>query len=349
MRVADFSFDLPEQAIAQQPATPRDSAKLLDARNERFVDRAVVDLPSILDENDILVFNNTRVLPSRLKGVRDQASVEVTLHKYVGASTWKAFARPARKLSPGDVFKVSDSLSAKVISKNGGEVELCFDVSDENLLTLLSQYGQMPLPPYISRKNGRCSEDDERYQTVYADQIGAVAAPTAGLHFTDQLLSTLKESGIQQEFVTLHVGAGTFLPIKVEDTKDHVMHSEYGLLTAEVATRLNHAKSLGKKIIAVGTTSLRLLESAADENGILHPFAKETDIFITPGYRFKVVDKLITNFHLPESTLLMLVSAFSGVGYIRKVYAHAISNGYRFYSYGDASILQCKKGGGENA
>ncbi len=339
MKVSDFSFKLPEAAIAQYPITPRDSAKLLCVSNLKLDDKHVYDLPSLLREGDVLVCNDTKVLPSRLKGRRGGVKVEVTLHKNVSSDCWKAFAKPARKLSVGDVFTVSDDFFATVIAKYQGEVELKFSCADSKLLLALHEHGELPLPPYIARKQGNIEEDNDRYQTVFAQKEGAVAAPTAGLHFTPELLFKLKEKGIQQEFLTLHVGAGTFLPMKVENTKDHVMHSEYGVLTEEVAMRLNKAKQEGRRIVAVGTTSMRLLESAADECGMLYSFTGETDIFITEGYQFKAVDALITNFHLPESTLFMLVCAFAGVETMKAAYQYAINTGYRFYSYGDASMI----------
>lgn len=339
MLVSEFSFHLPEERIAQAPVTRRDAARMLEVSKHELIDRHVYDLPSLLVEGDVLVCNDTRVLPSRLRGKRGDAKVEITLHKHLSPTTWKAFAKPARKLNPGEVFTVSDSLYAKVIARNEGEVELEFSLSGEALMTALHEYGEIPLPPYIARKEGNQPEDNERYQTVYANQAGAVAAPTAGLHFTPELMEKLKAKGVQIEYLTLHVGAGTFLPVKVEDTKDHVMHSEYGVISKEVATRLNAAKKEGRRIVAVGTTSMRLLESAVDMEGTIHPFEQETDIFITPGYHFRAVDVLMTNFHLPESTLFMLVCAFAGVDQMKKAYQHAIDTGYRFYSYGDASLL----------
>lgn len=339
MLVSQFSFDLPEECIAQAPVTPRDSARLLEVGGDVCKHRIVRELVDLLHPGDIMVFNDTRVLPSRLIGKRGEAKVEVTLHKAIDNSRWKAFAKPARKLNPGDKFIVSDDFYAEVEARDEGEVTLAFNRSGDALITALHKHGIMPLPPYIGRKEGERKEDRERYQTVYAREEGAVAAPTAGLHFTPELLQALRDKGVEQAFVTLHVGAGTFLPVKVEDTKDHKMHSEFGVITQEVAAQINAAKARGGRIVSVGTTSLRLLESAANDAGEVLPFAGDTDIFITPGYRFKTVDVLMTNFHLPESTLFMLVSAFAGFERMKAAYAEAIEQGYRFYSYGDASLL----------
>ncbi len=270
-------------------------------------------------------------------------SVQITLHKHVQGAIWNVFAKPAKKLIAGDVFKVADDFYAKILTKNEGEVTLEFNASGEELFLLLDKYGVPPLPPYIERAGKKPEESDfDDYQTIYAKNKGAVAAPTAGLHFTDKLLRNIENTGCIREFVTLHVGAGTFLPMKVENTEDHKMHSEYGIVTQKTANAINLAKRNGNRVIAVGTTSLRLLESATDENGIVHPFAKDTDIFIIPGYKFKAVDVLITNFHLPESTLFMLVSAFAGLERMQEAYKHAIANKYRFYSYGDACLLRSK-------
>lgn len=309
---------------------------------ENFEDLSVSDIPSFLRKGDVMVFNDTRVIHARLFGKKEgaDATVQATLHKHVEGAVWKAFAKPARKLSVGNVFKINDDFYASVLAKEEGEVNLEFNEAGDRFFTLLDKYGVPPLPPYIER-NGKqpVDSDFDDYQTIYAKNRGAVAAPTAGLHFTDRLLKKIDEAGATREFVTLHVGAGTFLPMKVEDTKDHIMHSEYGVITQEVADRINAAKKNGGRIVAVGTTSLRLLESATGEDGVVRPFAAETDIFITPGYKFKAADLLITNFHLPESTLFMLVSAFSGLEKMQAAYAHAIENKYRFYSYGDACLL----------
>lgn len=296
--------------------------------------------PGFCAPGDVLVVNDTRVIPSRLRGRRGEARVEVTLHKREGLDRWAAFARPARKLKPGDVFHVADDLQAECVEKrDAGEVVLRFSVADDQLMAALERYGMLPLPPYIERSRGSDERDAEDYQTVFAREKGAVAAPTAGLHFTPELLSRLADSGIGRETVTLHVGAGTFLPVKAEDTRDHRMHAEWGRIDPATAERLRRARAEGGRIVAVGTTSLRLLESAARDSGQIDPFEGETDIFITPGYRFKAVDMLLTNFHLPRSTLFMLVCAFSGIQRMKAAYAHAIEAGYRFYSYGDCCLL----------
>lgn len=344
MKVDLFDFDLPESCIAQQAVEPRDSARLLDLTHRDFADRIVRDLPDLLQPGDLLVCNDTKVIPTRLTGRRGEARVEVTLHKQVGPDQWWAFAKPARKLRIGEAFVVAEDFQAEVMDKTeGGEVLLCFNLSGGALITRLWDHGVMPLPPYIKRTKGGDEAEDaadrERYQTVFAKEEGAVAAPTAGLHFTDDLRATLEAKGVGFQTITLHVGAGTFLPVKVDDTREHVMHSEFGIITAEEANRINAARAAGGRIIAVGTTSLRLLESAAGKDDLIHPFEGETDIFITPGYRFKAVDLLMTNFHLPKSTLFMLVSAFAGLDRMKAAYKHAIDGGYRFYSYGDTSLL----------
>lgn len=344
MKVDLFDFDLPEDRIAQQAVEPRDAARLLDLTQPTFQDRTVRDLPDILRPGDLLVCNDTKVIPTRLTGKRGEARVEVTLHKQVGPDQWWAFAKPARKLRLGETFVVSEDFHAEVMDKTeGGEVLLRFNLTGGALITRLWDHGVMPLPPYIKRSKGGDAEEDAadraRYQTVFAKEEGAVAAPTAGLHFTDRLNAALKDRGIDFQTITLHVGAGTFLPVKVEDTRNHIMHSEFGVITAEEARRINDARAKGGRIVAVGTTSLRLLESAAASDGEIKPFEGETDIFITPGYRFKAVDMLMTNFHLPKSTLFMLVSAFAGLDRMKAAYKHAIDRGYRFYSYGDTSLL----------
>ena len=339
MLVSRFNFELPPELIATSPAKPRDSARLLIVGNT-LQDLSVGNLPDFFNKGDIIIFNDTKVIPAKIYGKRGGVSIEATLHKHEHGSVWKAFAKPARKLAIGDIFTIAPDFHATVLEKNEGEVTLEFNVPPENIYTMLDKYGFPPLPPYISRQEKKpTNKDFDDYQTVYAKNRGAVAAPTAGLHFTEELIAKLVAKGVLIEFVTLHVGAGTFLPMKVEDTADHIMHSEYGVVTKDAADKINAAKKNGGRIVAVGTTSLRLLESAADENNIVRPFAHETDIFITPGYKFKAVDILITNFHLPESTLFMLVSAFSGLETMQKAYAHAIKNKYRFYSYGDACFL----------
>lgn len=358
MRVEQFDFDLPPDRIALRPAVPRDSARLLVVRaGDRAAgleDRVVSDLPGLLRAGDILVFNDTRVIPARLSGRRvgrgeTAPRVEVTLHKRETASNWLAFARPARKLEAGDrlVFGGSGNacllgnLEATVASKgDAGEVALEFDLSGPALDEAIAVVGTLPLPPYIASKRPVDRADVADYQTVYAREEGAVAAPTAGLHFTDRLFEALGKAGVETAFVTLHVGAGTFLPVKAERTEDHRMHAEWGEIDRATAERIGAARSRGGRVIAVGTTSLRLLESAAEADGRVARFIGDTDIFISPGYRFRAIDMLLTNFHLPRSTLFMLVSAFSGLDTMHAAYAHAIAHGYRFYSYGDACLLE---------
>ncbi|MFZ5718322.1 MAG: tRNA preQ1(34) S-adenosylmethionine ribosyltransferase-isomerase QueA [Pseudomonadota bacterium] len=354
MKLADFDFDLPEDRIALRPASPRDSARLLLIEPGRDLqDLHVRDLPDLLRAGDVLVVNDTRVIPARLKGVRvrgdSRVAVEATLHRPQSGHVWTAFMRPGKKLAEGDriVFgEASDracllgSLDATVKAKGeGGEVTLAFDLTGPDLMAAIAERGAMPLPPYIAAKRAEDAQDRADYQTVYAVEEGSVAAPTAGLHFTPELLERLAERGVGLERVTLHVGAGTFLPVKVEDIAEHRMHPEWGEIDVDTAERLNAARAAGGRIVCVGTTSLRLLESAADEAGRIRAFCDETAIFITPGYRFRAADGLMTNFHLPKSTLFMLVSAFAGLETMRGAYAHAIAEGYRFYSYGDASLL----------
>lgn len=345
MKTADFDFDLPPERIADHPVKPRDAARLLvvdePLQDRPFQDRIVRDLPDLLQPGDLMVYNDTRVIPARLTGKRGEAKIEVTLHKRMGDDTWAAFAKNARRLKPGDIVTFVRDFAATVLEKHdGGEVVLRFTESGAALFERLHRHGVMPLPPYISRPQGEESSDRDDYQTVFARAEGAVAAPTAGLHFTPELLAALDARGVRRVPVTLHVGAGTFLPVKVEDVRDHKMHAEYGEVSPETAAAVNATRAAGGRIVAVGTTALRLLESAASEDGTLHPFAAETSIFITPGYRFRIVDRLLTNFHLPKSTLFMLVCAFAGMGRMRAAYAHAIASGYRFYSYGDASLLR---------
>ena len=340
MKTADFDFDLPSECIADRPVSPRDAARLLVVDGS-LRDLQVRDLPGLLEPGDVLVFNDTRVLPARLRGRRGEARIEVTLHKQEAANEWRAFARPAKRLRLGDAIIFADGLSAEVVDKGeGGEVLLRFDVGGADLIAALQRHGEMPLPPYIRREGGADERDRVDYQTMFAEIEGAVAAPTAGLHFTPELMQAVRDRGVIAAPLTLHVGAGTFLPVKVEDIAEHRMHAEYGEITAENAQTVNKARAAGGRVVAVGTTVLRLLESAADEDGVLHPFAGDTDIFITPGYRFKIVDLLMTNFHLPKSTLFMLVCAFAGMDRMKAAYAHAIAAGYRFYSYGDGSLLK---------
>jgi S-adenosylmethionine:tRNA ribosyltransferase-isomerase len=356
MHLSLFDFHLPDDRIALRPVTPRDAARMLIVNPDETThisDAVVRDLPRFLRRGDALVMNDTRVIPARLYGLRvrgeAQAKIEVLLHQRLSADEWLAFARPAKKLQKDDVifFKTLDDsnavLSAQVVEKGmEGEVTLQFDVTGVNLDMALLRFGELPLPPYIAGKRSTDAQDKNDYQTIYADKSGAVAAPTAGLHFTPELLKALDEAGVSRHTVTLHVGAGTFLPVKTEDVHAHVMHSEWGQVDDTTARALNHVREQGGRIIAVGTTSLRLLESAAQGDGRINAFHGTTDIFITPGYRFKVVDVLMTNFHLPKSTLFMLVSAFCGLETMHEAYAYAIENGYRFYSYGDASLLFLK-------
>lgn len=339
MKTSLFDFELPESSIAAEPAHPRDSARLLVV-DGGLEDHTVRDLPSFLRPGDVMVFNDTRVIPARLMGKRGQGAVEILLHKPEAGhiATWWVFAKPGKKLKAGDAIIFADDFSATVKEKReDGQVLISF--SGQDFFSKLERYGQMPLPPYIEKKRKAEKRDYEQYQTVYAREGRSVAAPTAGLHFTPELLAAIDAKGIRRVHITLHVGGGTFLPVKAEDTSEHVMHSEYAEISDEAAQAINAARKAGGRIIAVGTTSLRTLESAADEDGNIKPFAQETAIFITPGYRFRAVDVLMTNFHLPKSTLFMLVSAFCGLERMKSAYAHAISAGYRFYSYGDSSLL----------
>jgi S-adenosylmethionine:tRNA ribosyltransferase-isomerase len=341
MRVDAFDFDLPRSLIAERPANPRDAARLLHVYGDDLDDLGVRDLPGLLRAGDVLVCNDTRVIPARLFGRRGTAGVEVTLHERVALDTWNAFARPAKKLRPGDrvEFGGEAQFSAEVAAKGeAGEVTLRFDRSGDDLMLALEQYGRMPLPPYI--RQGEADDADRAdYQTLFAREKGAVAAPTAGLHFTPDLVAAIDARGVQRLTVTLHVGAGTFLPVKVDDTNDHHMHRERGIITAHTAAAINAARAAGGRVVAVGTTALRLLESAAAEDGTVSAYDAATAIFITPGTRIRAVDVLMTNFHLPRSTLFMLVSAFSGLDRMQRAYAHAMAAGYRFYSYGDTCLL----------
>tara|TARA_B100000519_G_scaffold194375_1_gene198048 strand:- start:1685 stop:2737 length:1053 start_codon:yes stop_codon:yes gene_type:complete len=342
MKVDLFDFELPRDRIAEHPANPRDAARMLDLSGDGTQDRIVRELPDVLRPGDLLISNDTRVIPARLFGKRGEAKVEVTLHKQEGLGTWVAFAKPAKKLRIGETFKVNDEFEAEVLAKkDGGEVTLRFNKSGADLIAALEEFGVMPLPPYIRRDAGGDDQDKSDYQTIFAQKDGAVAAPTAGLHFTPELLANLDARGINRRTITLHVGAGTFLPVKVDDTDDHKMHAEWGSISNEIADLINETRANGGRVVAVGTTSLRLLESAAREDGVVEPFEAETDIFITPGYKFRAVDMLLTNFHLPRSTLFMLVSAFAGFDRMKAAYQHAIDNEYRFYSYGDCSLLEC--------
>jgi S-adenosylmethionine:tRNA ribosyltransferase-isomerase len=345
MKTTLFDFDLPETCIAHSPSAQRDGARLLHVTQSRLHDCTIPDLIHLLTSDDVLVFNNTKVIPARLHAMRGESHVELLLHKQIVPLSWRCFAKPAKRLKLGQevvVEKAGVRLSATVAEKcESGEVVLTFaSPSTEAFWDALAQLGEMPLPPYIKRTDGATEDDAARYQTVYAKYAGSVAAPTAGLHFTEALLDALRARGVEMHEITLHVGGGTFLPVKTDDVGDHVMHSEYGEISASTAHALTHAKQQGKRIVAVGTTSLRTLESATDAAGVVHPFAAETNIFITPPYHFKAVDRLITNFHLPKSTLFMLVTAFSGLERMQTAYAHAIAHGYRFYSYGDACLLE---------
>ena len=340
MRVDLFDFDLPPECIALRPARPRDAARMLVVRGEGpLEDRGVRDLPSLLRAGDVLVFNDTRVIPAQLEGTRGEARIGATLHKRIDLRRWQAFVRNAKRLREGDEIAFPAGVSATAEARHpDGSWTLLF-AGEEPVEVLLERAGRMPLPPYIAGKRPTDEADKADYQTMFAREEGAVAAPTAALHFTPDLIAALAEAGIGHETLTLHVGAGTFLPVKADDTEDHAMHAEWGRIEPDVAERLNAVRARGNRIIAVGTTSLRLVESAAGEDGMIQPFAGDTSIFITPGYRFRAIDGLMTNFHLPKSTLFMLVSALMGLERMQQAYAHAIAQGYRFYSYGDASLL----------
>jgi S-adenosylmethionine:tRNA ribosyltransferase-isomerase len=339
MRVDLFDFDLPADRIALRPVRPRDVARMLLVEGERISDRQVLDLPSILRPGDVLVFNDTRVIPAQLEGRRGDASIGATLHKREGLREWWAFVRNAKRVRDGDLIEFGGGVRASAVRRDeAGAILLAFH-GEEPVEVLLERAGRMPLPPYIASKREADATDREDYQTIFAREKGAVAAPTAALHFTDRLLAMLDERGVRRETLTLHVGAGTFLPVKADDTADHKMHSEWGRIDQATAERLNRARADGGRLIAVGTTSLRLLESAATDDGRVKPFEGDTAIFITPGYRFRAVDGLMTNFHLPKSTLFMLVSALMGLDVMKSAYEHAIAEKYRFYSYGDASLL----------
>ncbi len=339
MRVDDFDFELPAEAIALRPASPRDSARMLVAEGNRLSDRSVRDLPAALRPGDLLVFNDTRVIPAQLEGMRGEAKIGATLHKREGPRRWRAFIRNARRVRDDETIDFGNGVSATALDRaEDGSLALDFH-GDEPVELLLERAGRMPLPPYIAARRPTDAQDASDYQTMFAREEGAVAAPTAALHFTPELMAALDAAGIGHTTLTLHVGAGTFLPVKVDDTDDHKMHAEWGRIDVATADRLNETRARKGRVIAVGTTSLRLIESATGEDDIVRPFEGDTSIFITPGYRFRGVDGLVTNFHLPRSTLFMLVSAMMGVETMRRVYAHAIENNYRFYSYGDASLL----------
>ncbi|MFA7368202.1 MAG: tRNA preQ1(34) S-adenosylmethionine ribosyltransferase-isomerase QueA [Kiritimatiellales bacterium] len=342
MKVDLFDFELPRQYIADRPASPRDSARLLDLTGDGFADRIVRDLPQLLQPGDLLIGNNTKVIPARLDGRRGDVQIEVTLHMRTADNEWLAFAKPGKRLKEDSLIDFADDFFAEVTEKrDGGEIRLRFNCGGGKLFQCLEKYGRMPLPPYIPRKcdDELTASDRSDYQTIFAKHEGAVAAPTAGLHFTEPLFQSLKKRGVVFDTVTLHVGAGTFLPVKVDNTEEHKMHAEWGTVSQETVDRINATRLAGGRIVAIGTTSLRLLESATTAPGIIKPFTGETDIFITPGYQFKIVDLLMTNFHLPRSTLFMLVSAFAGLDRMHTAYEHAKKQNYRFYSYGDACLL----------
>lgn len=347
MNVDQFDFDLPDSAIALRPARPRDSAKLLQVGLKGVSGHIVRDLPEILNKGDVLVINDTKVLPAALSAIRParehggggDVTVGINLHQRLSGTQWRAFVKPAKRLKDGDTIHLSDRLSAVVFDKkDGGDIGLRFSRDGEALEAEIEALGHPPLPPYIARQRTPDAQDKLDYQTVYAQDKGSVAAPTAGLHFTPELLAGLKDGGVQIAALTLHVGAGTFLPVKTDSTDGHIMHSEWFTISEDVAKTINRAKDEGRRIIAVGTTALRALESAAENNRVSAQ-SRETDIFITPGYRFQIIDGLMTNFHLPRSTLFMLVSALAGTQMMQAAYAHALKSGYRFYSYGDSSLL----------
>lgn len=340
MRVDAFDFDLPNERIALRPAVPRDAARMLVVDGgQPLGDRIVSELPSLLRAGDVLVFNDTRVIPAQLEGTRGQARIGATLHKRIDLRRWQAFVRNAKRLHEGDVIDFGAGVTGTAETRHPDGSWTLFFPGDEPVEVLLERAGRMPLPPYIAGKRPTDEQDRRDYQTMFAQKDGAVAAPTAALHFTPDLMAALSQAGVAHETLTLHVGAGTFLPVKAEDTADHAMHAEWGSIDAATADRLNAARAAGHRVIAVGTTSLRLLESATGADRVIRPFEGDTAIFITPGYTFNAIDGLMTNFHLPKSTLFMLVSALMGLERMQAVYAHAIAQGYRFYSYGDASLL----------
>jgi S-adenosylmethionine:tRNA ribosyltransferase-isomerase len=346
MRLEDFDFDLPRERIADRPVEPRDTARLLVVpAKDGLADRRITDLPDLLRPGDLLVCNDTKVIPARLTGRRGEATVEITLAHDLGGGNWRAYAKGARRLHPGDRIVFADEFAAETVAKEpDGSIVLGFDLEGEAFAAALAQHGAMPLPPYIKRPRnlfpGGDPADREHYQTMFAREPGAVAAPTAGLHFTPALTDRLAARGMELATLTLHVGPGTFLPVKSHDPREHRMHGEWGTISAETAERIRAAKARGGRVVAVGTTSLRLLESAATETGEVSPFAGETRLFILPGYRFKAVDLLLTNFHLPRSTLFMLVAALAGLDRMKAAYAHAVEAKYRFFSYGDACLIE---------
>ena len=347
MRLSDFDFDLPERLIATRPARPRSSSRLLVARRRTLIDAHSIDLPGFLRPGDRLVLNDTKVIPARLTGTRTRhgaegetaAKIEATLLEPRPGGRWQALLKPLKKVRDGEEIVFSPELSATVESRGEGAAVLAFNLDGDDFDAALNAAGAMPLPPYIAGRRAADAQDREDYQTIWARRTGAVAAPTASLHFDDALMAALDRAGIERSYVTLHVGAGTFLPVKVDDVSRHKMHSEWGEITPEAAAEIEATKAAGGRIIPVGTTAMRLLETAARETGTVRPFSGDTDIFITPGFTFRASDMLMTNFHLPKSTLMMLVSAFMGVERVREIYAHAIASEYRFFSYGDASLL----------
>jgi S-adenosylmethionine:tRNA ribosyltransferase-isomerase len=340
LTLADFGYHLPASHIATTPARPRDSAKLLHVANN-FTDHTIRDLPNLLRPGDLLVINNTRVIPAQLTATRGAATIGITLDRRLDNGDWRVLLRNARRAKPGDTLTITPNFTAAVIAvQNGGTATLRFNRSGDDFYQSLQTSGSLALPPYIARPDGLTAQDSTDYQTMFAQQNGAVAAPTAGLHFTPELMAALAAKNITTAQVTLHVGAGTFLPVRTDNLAEHKMHAERGFISPQAAAAINTAKAAGRRIIPIGTTALRLIESAASTDGIIHPFDNETDIFILPGYKFKIADLLFTNFHLPHSTLLMLVSAFAGIERIRAAYAYAIAANYRFYSYGDACLLE---------
>ncbi|MBW6397904.1 tRNA preQ1(34) S-adenosylmethionine ribosyltransferase-isomerase QueA [Roseomonas sp. HJA6] len=343
LHTSDFDFALPEALIAQAPARPRDAARLLVVGGDGLTDAGVHDLPTLLRPGDVMVVNDTKVIPARLHARRGEARIEVMLNRSEGGGVWHALIRNARRLREGDTIAIegAEDCTARVIgAPEGGAALLDFGPDPAALARALDQAGEIPLPPYIDRPDGPRPEDAADYQPIFAARPGAVAAPTASLHFTEALLWALGDRGVARATVTLHVGAGTFLPLRGEDPRAHRLHAEWGEVTEDAAAAINAARAAGGRIVAIGTTALRLLESAADEHGHVHPFRGLTDLFLLPGHRFRTADLLMTNFHLPKSTLFMLVCAFAGTGRMKSAYAHAIAQGYRFYSYGDASLLE---------
>jgi len=346
LRTEDFDYELPERLIAQAPARPRDSARLLLVREDALADHGVLDLPSLLEPGDVMVVNDTRVIPARLHARRGDARVEIMLNRAEGGGLWQALVRNARRLRPGDTIEIegAEGCTAKVIERDGGTATLDFGPDQSALAAALEVAGEVPLPPYIRRERGPRAEDAEDYQTIFARRPGAVAAPTASLHFTDRLLAALDARGIGRATVTLHVGAGTFLPVREDDPRRHHIHREWAELDEAAAATINAARAAGRRVVAIGTTAMRVTETAARPDGTVAPFRGLTDLYILPGCRFRAVDALLTNFHLPRSTLLMLVSAFAGTRRMRAAYAHAVAQEYRFFSYGDASLLfRCER------